>query len=112
MLTVCAESALLLMSDSQRLDILMIYQRELVIHNNLVMICECQDIDAVEVVQRRSVSGVRLYMWTYYTNLHVQMHELWFMTQMFKFLDEITTSLLMRSANCTHNVYLLNEIHP
>lgn len=45
MLTVHAEGALLLMSDSQGVKILKIYYRELVIHSNLVVICECQGID-------------------------------------------------------------------
>lgn len=45
MLTVHAEGALLLMSDSQGVKILKIYYRELVIHSNLVVICLCQGID-------------------------------------------------------------------
>lgn len=48
MLSVYAESALLLMSDSQGPKILMIDYRELVIHSNLVVICEYQNIDVVE----------------------------------------------------------------
>lgn len=49
MLTVHAERALLLMSDSKGVQILVIYYRELVIHSNPVVICESQDIDEVEV---------------------------------------------------------------
>lgn len=70
MLTVYAESALLLMSDSQGPKILMIDYRELVIHSNLVVICEYQNID---VVERTTVLEVRLCLWTYNMNLYVQL---------------------------------------
>lgn len=36
------------MSDDHGVSILMIYHREPVIPSNLVVICECQDIDVVE----------------------------------------------------------------
>lgn len=76
MLTVHAESALLLMSDSKGWKILMIYYRELVIHSNPMVICECQDINMQLRQQRAGVSqklGVYV-LWTYYMNVYVHMN--------------------------------------
>ncbi len=59
MLTVHAESALSLMSDSLGCKILMIHYRELVIHSNQVVICGFQDIDVVVEAEGRSDPGVQ-----------------------------------------------------
>lgn len=42
------------MSNRHEVNILMIYFWELVIRNNLVVICECQDIDVVQVGKSES----------------------------------------------------------
>lgn len=79
MLTVHTESALLLMSVRHEVNILMIYYWELVIHSNLVVICECQDIDVVEVVEGRSDVYAEIYECTWTKICAVHRLEMWFM---------------------------------